>query len=117
MVESDESEDSSGRKINTQYFLDLTPNLFDTQLVIDKLAHNFVPWSLCHPHNTRKNIPYLLALRVRTICDKESDQDTRFERLSSYLANLGYPSSLVADSIQKAKERDQVELRQEKNDC
>ena len=62
--------------------------------------------------NAKKNIPYSLALRIRTICDKEEDQNRRFTFLTSHLTKLGYPSPLIEDAINRAKSRDQKELRQ-----
>ena len=99
-----------------QYFLDLDIMVSGSNVVIDmydKSCHNFVPWQSCHPHGTKKNIPYSLALRIRTICDNTEDQERRFLVLSSHLARLGYPSDLVEDAISRAKSRDQKELRQD----
>ena len=80
MVESEQNTLSNGETAWTQYFLDLTLHLTANTIIVDqydKSCHNFVPWNSCHPHNTRKNIPYALALRTRTICDSESDQRRR----------------------------------------
>ena len=99
-----------------QLFLDLDIMITGNQIVVDmydKSCHNFVPWQSCHPHTTKKNIPYSLALRIRTICDKEEDQSKRFSSLTSHLQRLGYPDSLVTDAINRAKSRDQKELRQD----
>ena len=101
----------------TQYFLDLTIHLTPSTIIVDqydKSCHNFVPWSSCHPHNTKKNIPYALALRSRTLCDLETDQKSRMEATAGHLRLLGYPNSIIHDAIDKAKARDQSELRQER---
>ena len=60
-----------------QLFLDLDICLTGQRIKVDmydKSAHNFGPWASCHPHNTKKNIPYSLSLRIRTICDDITDQ-------------------------------------------
>ena len=98
-----------------QLFLDLDIVIADNVIVVDmydKSCHNFVPWESCHPHTAKKNIPYSLALRIRTICDKEEDQ-TRFTFLSNHLEKLGYPSPLVCDAISRAKSRNQIDLRRD----
>ena len=119
MVNPEENILTSGQTAATQYFLDLTIHLTSATIIVDqydKSCHNFVPWSSCHPHNTKKNIPYALALRTRTLCDMEADQKQRMEATAGYLQNLGYPDALIKDAIDKAKARDQKELRQEKDD-
>ena len=102
-----------------QYFLDLDITLTHNSIVVDmydKSCHNFVPWRSCHPHGTKKNIPYALALRIQTICDKEHDRNRRFSLLTSHLTRLGYPSELIADAISRAKSRNQVELRRDSSE-
>ena len=99
-----------------QFFLDLDILIAGREIIVDmydKSCHNFVPWQSCHPHSTKKNIPYSLALRIRTICDKEADQSRRFNSLSSHLKKLGYPSTLIEDAISRARSRDQRDLRQD----
>ena len=115
---SEETRLQSGQMAQTQYFLDLAIHMTPATIIVDqfdKSCHNFVPWSSCHPHNTKKNIPYSLALRSRTLCDLEADQRTRMEATAGHLQNLGYPHSLIRDAIEKAKARCQTELRQEKS--
>ena len=117
MVDSEETRLSNGEIASTQYFLDLTIHLTPSTIIIDqydKSCHNFVQWSSCHPHNTKKNIPYALALRIRTLCDKEADQKRRMDSLAAHLGGLGYPNAIISDAVDKAMARDQMELRQEK---
>ena len=45
----------------------------------------------------------------------EADQQQRMEATAGYLQNLGYPDALIQDAMNKAKARDQKELRQEKD--
>ena len=119
MVESEENRLPNGAIATTQYFLDLTIHLTPTTIIVDqfdKSCHNFVPWNSCHPHNTKKNIPYALALRIRTLCDDERDQKRRMESLTGHLRGLNYPDSIVNDAVEKAMARNQTELRQEKPD-
>ena len=63
--------------------------------------------------NTKKNIPYSLALRVKKICDRQTDQERRFRLLAKHLAGLGYPAAIMMDAIHRAQERNQSELRLE----
>ena len=113
-----EISDQNGSTTHRQYFLDLDISISGSKIVIDmfdKSCHNFVPWQSCHPHGTKKNIPYSLALRIRTICDSEEDQNRRFINLRSYLSHLGYPSALIEDAITRTKLRDQGDLRKDSN--
>ena len=106
----------NGKIAYRQLFLDLDILVAEKEIIVDmydKSCHNFVPWQSCHPHTTKKNIPYSLALRIRTICDKEDDQTRRFSSLSSHLKKLGYPSPLIEDAIDRAKSREQAELRRD----
>ena len=94
MVESEENRLPNGQTAKTQYFLDLTIHLTPASIIVDqydKSCHNFVPWSSCHPHNTKKNIPYALALRTRTLCDSDADQNRRMEATAGHLRHHGYP--------------------------
>ena len=102
MVEPERSNNALGQIIQTQLFLDLTIKLTQDEMnkdIYDKSAHNFVPWASCHPHNTRKNIPYSLALRIRTICDDTTDQSWSYAQLEKHLGRLGYPKVLISDAI------------------
>ena len=117
MVDSEENRLPNGETAATQYFLDLTIHLTPSTIIVDqydKSCHNFVPWNSSHPHNTKKNIPYALALRIRTLCDQEVDQRRRMELLTGHLRRLGYPEAIINDAITKAMARNQTELRQEK---
>ena len=118
MVNSEENRLPNGDTAKTQYFLDLTIHLTPSTIIVDqydKSCHNFVPWNSCHPHNTKKNIPYALALRIRTLCDDENDQKRRMKSLAAHLGGLGYPDAIINDAINKAMARDQMELRREKD--
>ena len=105
-----------GSLFHRQYFLDLEILLSQGKIVVDmydKSCHNFVPWHSCHPHGTKKNIPYALALRIQTICDRQADRDRRFSFLKAHLMKLGYPLPLITDAIIQAKARDRADLRKE----
>ena len=111
-----ERVDYNGKIGYRQLFLDLDIVIAEKEIVIDmydKSCHNFVPWQSCHPHTAKKNIPYSLALRIRTICDKENDQTRRFALLSGHLKKLGYPTPLIEDAINRAKLRNQIDLRRD----
>ena len=48
------------------------------------------------------------------LCDLEADQRSRMEATAGHLRLLGYPTSIIQDAMDKAKARDQSELRREK---
>ena len=108
------STNQDGTITESQIFLDLEIKKIGDSIVIDqydKSCHNFVPWNSCHPHNTRLNIPYNLALRICTLCDTDPDIHRRLEKLRGILLNLSYPANVVNDAILKARGRSQHELR------
>ena len=117
MVRSEQTLLPNGQTAQSQCFLDLKIHVTSTSIVIDqydKSCHNFVPWSSCHPHNTKKNIPYALALRTRTLCDSIADENRQMEATAGHLLSLGYPIAIINDAMAKAKSRNKTELRREK---
>ena len=65
--------------------------------------HQHLLYSSCHPQNTKKAIPFSLALRLRRICSSdETFINTRTARLATYLLKRGYKRNFVTKQIQRA---------------
>ena len=57
-----------------------------------------------HPKHTLKNIPYVLARRIKHIVSDETIRDRRWSDLRSRLSRLKYPMALINDAIRRATE-------------
>ena len=90
---------------NEMHFLDIKLLILDDKVITDIYykptdTQNYVPFKSSHPKHTLKNIPYNLARRLCTIIDESSTLETRLEQLTSTLL---HPSTLINQSIIKAK--------------
>ena len=67
-------------------------------------SFNYVPFDSNHPKHTLKNIPYVLARRIKHIVLDETIRDRRWPDLRSRLSRLKYPMALINDAIRRATE-------------
>lgn len=74
-------------------------------------SHNYVPFTSCHPHHTKINIPYSLARRICTIVDQQEKVELRLQEMKFFLQRKGYPMNVIDNAIQKAMEHDKNDLR------
>ena len=65
-------------------------------------SFSYVPFSSCHPRHVTRNIPYVLAKRIRRIISNENLIKTRLSELKVRLIKLGYPHNLIKDAIRKS---------------
>ena len=65
-------------------------------------SFNYVPFHSNHPKHILKNIPYVLARRIKMIVSDENVRNKRWMELKSRLSELKYPITLVNDAIRKA---------------
>ena len=70
-------------------------------------SFNYVPFNSNHPKHILKNIPYVLARRIKHIVSDKTTRDRRWSALKSRLSHLKYPQNLIENAIQRAKD-DQI---------
>ena len=66
----------------------------------DKHQHLFS--SSCHPHHTKKAIPFSLALRLRRICSTDAKFKNRISELKTYLLARGYNNNFPEEQFLRA---------------
>ena len=64
---------------------------------------NYLPFTSSHPRHTVRNIPFVLARRIRGIVSNEDILDQRFEEMKNSLKAKKYPIGLINGAIVKAK--------------
>ena len=64
---------------------------------------NYLPFTSSHPRHTIRNIPFVLARRIRGIVSNEAILDQRFEEMKARLKAKKYPVGLINGAIVKAK--------------
>ena len=77
----------------------------------DTDTREYLPFSSCHVHHIKINIPYNLC---RTICTIVEDRDIMYERLFDLKAHLiksKYPANIINSAINKAASLEQSDLR------
>ena len=101
---------------HTLNFLDVTVKIeaggkIDTDIFYKKTdSHQYLNFGSCHPHHTKRNIPYCLARRVCTIVSNDEVKLSRLDDLKCFLLRQNYPESLIYDGIKKALKMDQQKL-------
>ena len=65
--------------------------------------HAYLSWTSCHPHGTKKGIPYSQALRLRRICSTHTIFLKRLHQLQGYLRARGYKAKHINPAFQKVK--------------
>ena len=58
--------------------------------------------SSCHPHHTKKALPFSLALRLRRICHTDAKFKHRINELNTYLLARGYNNSFQEEQFLRA---------------
>ena len=96
---------------NGHVYTDLYVKPSDKQLYLNSSSN--------HPPNTKKGLAYGLGLRIRRICEKESDYLQHRQELKLQLRRRGYSGKLIEMQLRKVDKLDRDELlgmkRQDKN--
>ena len=96
---------------NGHLYTDLYVKPSDKQLYLNSSSN--------HPPNTKKGLAYGLGLRIRRICEKESDYLQHRQELKLQLRRRGYSGKLIETQLRKVDKLDRDELlgmkRQDKN--
>ena len=88
-------------------FLDVMVSLKDGLIETDLYTkptdkHQYLFSSSCHPHHTKKGIPFGLALRLRRICSTDNTFYFRTKELTSFLIKRGYKHAFIEQQIARA---------------
>ena len=73
-------------------------------------AKLYLPFNSNHPKHVKVNIPYNLALRLRTIISDDDTLSHRLHELRTYLISQNYPSGLISYGFNKALNKNRNEL-------
>ena len=89
-------------------FLDINLTIENGRIETDLYSkptdcHQYLSWNSCHPHGTKKSIPYSQALRLRRICSKQKDFLKRLHELEGYLRVCGYRQKCINEAFNKVK--------------
>ena len=68
----------------------------------DTDTFNYLPFNSCHPRHITRNIPFVLARRIRGIVSDPALVLLRMEEMKLRLIPKGYPKQLISESIRKA---------------
>ena len=72
----------------------------------------YLDYNSDHPLHCKNSIPYSQALRVIERCSKPEDREAQLENLKTKLEDRNYPTNLIEDKFQKAKQKDRKSLIQ-----
>lgn len=90
-----------------QLFVYKTPETIRTDIYYKETdAHEYLPFSSCHPRHTLENIPYNLARNICALVDDPLRINVRLNELRSWLLKGGYHHDLIQYAINKAKSID-----------
>ena len=81
----------------------------------DTDTREYLPFTSCHLHHVKINIPYNLCRNVCTIVEDRSILTERLNDLKHHLIKCRYPPDVINSAILKAKSIDQSELRTKKD--
>ena len=68
----------------------------------DTNSKQYLLFYSCHPRRTKKNIPYNLAHRLRTIVSEEQILRRHMQELKTCLIKQNYPTQIIEHGVQKA---------------
>ena len=88
------------------YILDVNVSLHNGKIVTDLYTkptdkHQYLLHSSCHPIQTKRAIPFSLALRLRRICSTNETFTLRTNELIDYLYKRGYKRYFLQREIQR----------------
>ena len=89
-------------------FLDVDVKFLNGQIITDLHIkstdrHQYLHYTLSHPHHTKKSIVYSQALRVSQICSFEENFKRSRNQMKLWFLNMGYPKRLIDTKVEKVK--------------
>lgn len=93
---------------STINFLDLNVNLQNgliSTTIFTKPTnhHQYLHFSSCHPNNTKRSLPYSLALRGNRLISNPEEKIKYTNQIQEAFKNRGYPEKLVRQQISAAQ--------------
>ena len=77
-------------------------------------AFNYFNFKSCGPRHIKRNIPYTLSRRIKTIVTCPETRKIRYNAMKSRLLEKDYPIKLIDDSIKKAENLNRSDLLKRK---
>ena len=71
---------------------------------------NYLPFGSCHPRHVVRNIPFVLARRIRGIVSDEKALEGRFSEMTTRLKAKKYPKQLIKGAIARAMSLDRMDI-------
>ena len=95
---------TSSHSLTNVPFLDVIVSLDNGIIETDLFTkptdkHQHLLSSSCHPHHTKKVIPFSLALRLRRICSTDAKLKQRINELKTYLLARGYNINFLGEQF------------------
>ena len=92
---------------NSIPFLDVLLTIKNGKLDTDIYAKetdtfNYLPFSSSHPRHVARNIPFVLAKRIKGIVSSDEKVKSRISEMRDRLKNKGYPNRVIDAGIKKA---------------
>lgn len=116
--------ESSLDNLNSIPFLDVLITFTNGKLDTDIYSkptdtYNYVPFNSNHPRHTIRNIPFVLARRIKGIVSDPNKLQGRFQDMTERLKYKKYPTQLIKGSIERAmslKREDIIKAKPENPD-
>ena len=90
------------------YFLDINISVQDNKLASSVHckptdSHSYLLYSSSHPSHVKDSIPYSQFLRLRRLCSKESDFNSKCDEMSNFFSERGYPDSILSKALDRVQ--------------
>ena len=69
-------------------------------------SHSYLLYSSSHPLHVKNSIPYSQFLRLRRLCNDDSDFSLKSEEMCNFFNKRGYPASVVQAVHHRAQQID-----------
>ena len=115
---------TSSHSLTNVPFLDVMVSLHNGIIETDLFTkptdkHQHLLSSSCHPHHTKKAIPFRLALRLRLrrICSTDDEFKHRINELKTYLLVRGYNYNFLEEQFLRVANISRTNALQTKPNC
>ena len=70
--------------------------------------------SLCHPSHTKKSLAYGLGIRLKRICEKDTDYYKHRADLKKQLRKRGYSGKLIESQLKRVDKMEREKLLEDR---
>ncbi len=92
--------------LDTTVKKDTDDTLYTTLYTKPTDTHTYLHYTSAHPTHQKRSGPYSQLVRVRRICKKQEDFLLNSKKILQYYKQRGYPSHLLDEALDKAKQLD-----------